>query len=92
MHALCTYSPTYVLLGSGAFLSDTFSVVVAGLVKPAGLVGDGALNLLTDVGVGGFFCVNCFSLAFFSSSSAFLKKAMRSFTDPMPPFCPNLAP
>ena len=92
---------TYALFGSGAFLSDTFSVGLVGAVgpvepvvlvvlavlviavEPEGLVGVVALNLFTD-GVGAF-CTNCFSFAFFSSSAAFLKKAMRSLTEPMPP-------
>lgn len=92
---------TYALFGSGAFLSDTFSVGLVGVVgpvepvvlaalavfviavEPEGLVGVVALNLFTD-GVGAF-CTNCFSFAFFSSSAAFLKKAMRSLTEPMPP-------
>lgn len=92
---------TYALLGSGAFLSDTFSVGLVGVVgpvepvvlavlavfviavEPEGLVGVVALNLFTD-GVEAF-CTNCFSFAFFSSSAAFLKKAMRSLTDPIPP-------
>lgn len=92
---------TYALFGSGAFLSDTFSVGLVGVVGPVepvvlavlalfvipvgpeGLVGVVALNLFTD-GVG-VFCTNCFSFALFSSSAAFLKKAMRSLTEPMPP-------
>lgn len=92
---------TYALFGSGAFLSDTFSVGLVGVVGPVvpavlvvlivfvipvgpeGLVGVVTLNLFTD-GVG-VFCTNCFSFAFFSSSAAFLKKAMRSLTEPMPP-------
>ena len=89
---------TYALFGSGAFLSDTFSVGLVGAVvpvelvvpvvvvipvEPEGLLGVVAVNLFTD-GVG-VFCVNCFSFAFFSSSAAFLKKAMRSLTEPIPP-------
>lgn len=89
---------TYALFGSGAFLSDTFSVGLVGAVvsvvlvlpvvvvipfEPEGLVGVVAVNLFTD-GVGAF-CANCFSFAFFSSSAAFLKKAMRSLTEPIPP-------
>lgn len=92
------HATTYALFGSGAFLSDTLSdglvglVTPAGLVKPAGLVGVVALNLFTGAVGLGVFCTNCFSFAFFSSSAAFLKKAMRSFTEPMPPFWPNLEP
>lgn len=71
-------------------MSETLSVGLVGVVAfvvvrggAVGLVGEGALNLLTG-GVGAF-CTNCFSFAFFSSSAAFLKNAMRSFTEPIPP-------
>ena len=73
---------TYVLLGSGAFFSDTFPVgeVGDGGVGDAGEVGDSGVEVGAGLGGG----VNCFCFALASSSAAFRKNAIRSATEPDP--------